>query len=175
MYAGHVGLALGAKGIRPALPLWVLIIASQLPDWTDATACLSGLHSATPGMFSHSFPAVALLTLLGAAVYLTATRDIKGTAFVAALVVSHALGDYVTGLKPTWIGGPMIGLQLYRQPAWDFVVEAGVILVGWLVYRASLSRDRRAAHDTWALLGVLFALQALADIVFFLSPGLRKC
>ena len=175
MYAGHVGFALGAKGIRPALPLWALIVASQLPDWTDATACLSGFHSVTPGMFSHSLPAIGLLTLLATVAYLAATRDLVGAGFVAILVVSHVLGDYVTGLKPMWSGGPMIGLQLYRHPVWDFVVEGVVILVGWLIYRASLSRDRRSAHDTWALLGVLLALQALADIVFFVSPGLRKC
>jgi hypothetical protein len=175
VYAGHVGFALGAKGFRSSLPLWALIFASQLPDWTDATACLSGLHSVTPGMFSHSLPAVAVLTLLATVAYVAATRDLVGAGFVAALVVSHVLGDYVTGLKPTWSGGPMIGLQLYRVPALDFVVEAVVILAGWLIYRASLPRDRRSTHDTWSLLGVLLALQALADIVFSLSPGLRKC
>lgn len=126
-------------------------------------------------MFSHSFGAIALLTLIATVAYLVVTRDLVGAAFVGALVVSHVLGDYVTGLKPTWSGGPLIGLQLYRHPAWDFVVEGVVILTGWLIYRASLSRERRSAHETWALLGVLLALQALADVVFFISPGLRKC
>lgn len=175
MYVGHVGFALGAKGFRPSLPLWALIFASQLPDWTDATVCLSGFNSVTPGMFSHSLPAIAVLTLLGAVAYVISTRDLVGAGFVAALVVSHVLGDYITGLKPTWSGGPMIGLQLYRAPAWDFVVEAIVILVGWLIYRGSLPRDRRSTQDTWSLLGVLLALQALADIVFSASAGLRKC
>jgi hypothetical protein len=69
----------------------------------------------------------------------------------------------------------MIGLRLYQHPQWDFVVEAIVILIGWLVYRASLPRERRSTHDVWSLLGVLLALQCLADIVFYLSPGLRKC
>jgi membrane-bound metal-dependent hydrolase YbcI (DUF457 family) len=126
-------------------------------------------------MFSHSIPAIALLTLSASAVYLVATRDIIGAGFVAALVVSHVLGDYVTGLKPTWPGGPMIGLRLYRVPQWDFAVEGIVVLLGWLVYRASLPRERRYSQYTWTLLGVLFALQAIADIIFFLSPGLRKC
>jgi hypothetical protein len=175
VYAGHVGFALTAKGFRSSLPLWVLIIASQLPDWADATVCIAGFRSVTPGMYSHSFPAIAILTVLGVAVYLVATRDVIGSGFVAALVVSHALGDYVTGLKPTWQGGPMIGLRLYQHPQWDFVVEAIVILIGWLVYRASLPRERRSTHDVWSLLGVLLALQCLADIVFYLSPGLRKC
>ena len=126
-------------------------------------------------MYSHSFPAIATLTIVGALLYLVATRDVAGSAFIGALIISHALGDYVTGLKPTWSGGPMIGLQLYRHPGLDFVVEAVVILVGWMLYRASFPKERQSSKDVWMLLGVLFALQALVDIVFSLSPSLRKC
>ena len=175
MYAGHVGIALGAKGFRSALPLWALIIASQLPDWADATLCLAGVTSSTPGMYSHSFAAIAVLTALGTAVYLVGTRDVAGSAFVAALVVSHALGDYITGLKPTWEGGPMIGLQLYQHPAVDFMVEAVIIVAGWLIYRASFPADKRSSRDVSLMLGVLLALQLAADIVFSMSPGLKKC
>lgn len=175
MYAGHVGAAVGAKGLRSSLPLWVLIIASQLPDWADATVCLAGVTSSTPGWYSHSFPAIGVLTIVGALVYLATTRDVVGSAFVGALIVSHALLDYVTGLKPTWGGGPMIGLQLYRHPAWDFVAESLVILIGWIVYRASFPKDRQSSREVWSILGALLAIQALADIVFSISPGLRKC
>lgn len=175
MYAGHVGLALGAKGLRKALPLWALIIASQLPDWADASVCLAGINSPIPGMFSHSLPAIAILTIVGALVYLTTTRDVAGAAFVGALVISHVLGDYVTGLKPTWSGGPMIGLRLYQHPALDFVAEAVVILAGWTLYRASIPKDRQATLEAWTMLGFLLAIQALADVVFSVSPSLRKC
>lgn len=175
MYAGHVGAALGAKGLRPSLPLWTLIIASQLPDWADATACLAGITSATPGMYSHSLPAIGILTVVGALIYLIATRDLVGAAFVGALVISHALGDYVTGIKPTWSGGPMIGLRLYQHPALDFVAEAIVILAGWMLYRASVPKDRQGSREVWTMLGFLLAIQAIADVVFSLSPSLRKC
>ena len=175
MYAGHVGIALGAKGLRSSLPLWVLIIASQLPDWTDATVCLAGVTGPTPGWYSHSFPAIGVLTIVGALVYFASTRDLAGSALVGALVISHELADFVTGLKPTWTGGPLIGLQLYRHPGWDLVVEGVVIIVGWMVYRASFPKPRRSSPEVWSMLGALLAVQAMADIVFFLSPGLRKC
>ncbi len=175
MYAGHVGAALSAKGLRPSLPLWALMIASQLPDWADASVCLAGISSSTPGMYSHSFPAIGVLTVVGALTYLMTTRDLIGAAFVGALVISHALGDYITGTKPTWSGGPMIGLQLYHHPALDFVAEAIVILAGWMVYRASIPEDRRASREVWTMLGFLLAIQTLADVVFSLSPSLRKC
>ena len=126
-------------------------------------------------MFSHSFPAIGALTFIGALVYFATTRDLAGSALVGALVISHALGDYLTGLKPTWSGGPLIGLQLYSHPAVDFVGEAVVILIGWLVYRASFSREKQSSREVWSMLGALLAIQALADIVFSLSPSLRKC
>ena len=175
MYAGHVGIALGAKGLRSSLPLWVLIIASQLPDWADATLCLAGVSSSTRGLYSHSLPAVGALTLVGTLIYLLMTRDVAGSAFVALLVISHLLGDYITGLKPAWAGGPMIGLKLYRHPGVDFAVEAIVIFVGWWIYRSSFPTDRRSHRDVFSMLGVLLALQLLADIVFSMTPGLKKC
>ncbi len=175
MYAGHVGIALGAKGIRRTVPLWVLVIASQLPDWTDAVTCLAGITNATPGMWSHSFPAIGILSVGAVVAYMAATRDVSGSAFVAAMVVSHALADYITGIKPTWSGGPMIGLQLYRHPAIDFAVEAVVIVVGWLLYQASFPREKRSSPGIFAMVGVLIALQLAVDIVFSMSKSLRKC
>ena len=175
MYAGHVGVALGAKGIRQSLPLWTLIIASQLPDWTDATLCLAGVRSGTPGLFSHSFPAIGVLVFGATLVYLATSRDLTGSAFIGAIVVSHALGDYITGLKPTWAGGPMIGLQMYKHPAVDFLIEAVVIIAGWWIYRSSFPRERQSSGSMFSVLGVLLALQLLADIVFSVSPGIKKC
>ena len=175
MYVGHVGAALGAKGIKSTIPLWALVIASQLPDWADGSVCLAGIRSSTPGMYSHSIPAVGVLTLIGALSYLLITRDAAGAGLIGALVISHALGDYVTGIKPTWSGGPMIGLQLYRHPVLDFIVEAVVILAGWMIYRVSFPSEKRGTRQVWTMLGVLLAIQAFADIVFSLSPTLKKC
>jgi hypothetical protein len=175
VYAGHIGVALGAKGIRKAMPLWALIIASQLPDWTDATMCIAGFTSSTPGMLSHSFPAIGILTLIGGLAYLAWRRDVIGSAFIGMLVISHALADYLTGTKPTWSGGPMIGLQLYHHPVADFAVEGFVILIGWMLYRTSFPRERRNSREIVSVLGVLLALQFAADIVFATMSGLRKC
>ena len=175
MYAGHIGVALGAHGIRKAIPLWLLIIASQLPDWADAGLCLVNIRPAVPGLYSHSFPAVAILALIAALVYCMMLRDPAGMFIVATVVVSHALLDFLTGTKPTWIGGPVVGLGLYRHPVIDFAIEAMVLIAGWLIYRRSLPEDRRTSPPVLTLLGALLAIQAAADIFFSLAPGLRKC
>jgi hypothetical protein len=175
MYAGHMGFALGAYGIRRTAPLWFLVLASQLPDWADAGFCLAGLRPSVPGILSHSFPAIAALASLAALAYAAAFRDKAGILIVAAVVVSHAAGDYFTGIKPTWPGGPMIGLQLYRKPFIDFILEAAVILGGWLLYRRSLSSDRRSSEPVFTLLGALLMVQVGAGIVLSLTGGFRKC
>lgn len=175
MYAGHVGVAIGAYGLRRTVPLWVLIVASQLPDWADATLCLSGVRSIVPGMFTHSLPAVAALAGAFALVWYLSSRDAFGAALVLAVVSTHALGDYFTGIKPTWPGGPMIGLGLYRQPAIDFALESGVILIGWLFYRRSFPREKRSSRGVLLVLAALIAIQLVADIVFLTTPGLKKC
>jgi hypothetical protein len=175
MYAGHVGVALGAHGIRKSIPLWLLILASQMPDWADAGLCLADIRTSVPGMYSHSLPAIATLALIGALIYCVMLRDPAGMALVALVVVSHAGGDYLTGLKPSWEGGPMIGLELYKRPLMDFFLEAFVLLGGWLLYRRTLPAEKRSAEPAYTLLFVLVAIQVGADIFLTMAKGLKKC
>jgi len=175
VYGGHVGIALAGKGLRQAVPLWVLLLATLLPDWTDAAVCAAGISSPPSGILSHSLPAVALLGGSLALLYYGAARDVAGAGLVGLVVVSHAVTDYATGLKPTWPGGPWIGLQLYQQPAIDFVIEAIVIVIGWLVYRRSVSEDRRRSTPVMLMLIALLLLQLAASMSFALFPGIRKC
>ncbi len=175
MYGGHVGIALAGKGFRRTIPLWLLLIATQLPDWTDVAVCASGISSGPSEMLSHSLPAITVLAAVLSLLYYMARRDIGSSALVAGIVVSHALADYLTGLKPTWPGGPNIGLGLYQQPAADFVVEAGVILIGWVIYRRSLPEDRRSSGAVMLILVSVLLLQLAASMSFALFPGIRKC
>jgi hypothetical protein len=175
MYGGHIGIALAGKGYRSTMPLWVLLIATQLPDWADATACSFGGASPPSEMLSHSLPAVAVLATVVALLYYAAARDVAGSALTGTIVVSHMIADYVTGLKPTWPGGPFIGLELYRHPAVDFGIEAAVILLGWMIYRRSLPVDRRDSSPVNVMLFCLLLLQLAASVSFSLFPGIKKC
>jgi hypothetical protein len=85
------------------------------------------------------------------------------------------VADWLTGLKPTWAGGPMIGLELYRWPVADFLLEALVVILGWLAYRSTLPTRPRASRSSSLLLASLLVLQLAADVSFALVPGLKKC
>jgi membrane-bound metal-dependent hydrolase YbcI (DUF457 family) len=126
-------------------------------------------------MLTHSIPAVGVLAIIAGLGYYVFTKDALGMALLGAVVVSHALGDYVTGIKPTWPGGPVIGLQLYRNPMVDFIIEGLVIVAGWMAYRNSFPERSRSSRDVTLVLVSLLAIQLAADIIFLTTPGLKKC
>lgn len=179
MYAGHVGIALGLRRPRAAPPLWLLVLAAQLPDWGDALVELYGSAPRDPGWLPHGFPLLGLGALAVAVVGRRITRRWRGGALAALACVSHWAADYLTGSKPTWPGGPAgVGLMWFQHPRRDFVVEACVTALGWALWRGSLppaelapaARARRRALE-WGLLAVLVALQAAVDVVMARHSG----
>jgi hypothetical protein len=174
MYIGHVGAALIAKRSRTSIGLFALLLATYAPDWVDGGLCLAGVYS-PDGLLSHSIPAVALLALLGFVLYALKTRDWTGAIVVAAVVVSHMLLDWITGYKPTWPGGTMIGLRLYDHPVLDFIVEGLVIAMGVALYGRTLPPRRRPWIDIAIMLGALLMLQLGIDIAHIMMKSLTKC
>ena len=174
MYIGHVGAALAAKRVRRSIGLLVLLVATYTPDWVDTGLCLVGAYN-PEGMLSHSIPAVLLFMLVGFAAYAAATRDWTAALVIAAVILSHMLLDWITGYKPTWPGGPMIGLRLYDHPVLDFVAEAIVIFVGALLYGRTLPPRRRRWVEVSIMFGALLALQLTIDIAHMLMKTLPKC
>ena len=174
MYTGHLGLALGAKGLKGDAPLWMLVFAAQACDWVQAVACVVA-PAGESAMWSHSVPAVLVLALALTLAAYARTRGVGVALLIGAVTLSHALADYVTGWKPTWPGGPMIGLDLYDVPAADLVLEAAVVAVGWILYRRTLAPEARRSRRAWALLGLLVGIQLLGVLSFTLFPALPKC
>jgi hypothetical protein len=174
MYIGHVGAALAGKRARRSIGLLVLLIATYVPDWVDTGLCLVG-HFTPAEMLSHSIPAVVLFALVGFVLYGWRSDDWVGAAVLAAVILSHMFFDWITGDKPTWPGGPMIGFQLYEHPVADFVVEGAVIAVGGILYADTLPPRRRPWIDISVMLGALLTMQLAIDVGHMLLKSLPKC
>lgn len=174
MYIGHVGAALAAKRLRTSVGLLILLVATYTPDWVDTGLCLAGGYDPQE-MLSHSIPAVLLFALVGFTAYALATRDWTSALLIAAVIISHMLLDWITGYKPTWPGGPMLGLQLYDHPIADFVAEGTVIVVGTLIYGRTLPPRQHPWVDVSIMLGALLALQLTIDVAHMLIKSLPKC
>lgn len=174
MYIGHVGAALAAKRMRTNIGLFALLVATYTPDWVDSGLCLARVSN-PQGMLSHSIPAVALFALVGFALYGLRTRDWTAALVVAGVIFSHMLLDWITGVKPTWPGGPMIGLELYGHPVADFFVEGVLIVIGVALYRRTLPSGRTSWIDVSIMLGALLVLQLGIDIAHMMMESLPKC
>ncbi|MDQ2890126.1 MAG: hypothetical protein M3R65_06165 [Gemmatimonadota bacterium] len=171
MYAGHIGVGLGAYSFRKTIPLWLLLVAAQIPDWLDAGYCITDADRGPYGLYTHGFAAIAIEMLVFGVLAYATTSDLKAALIVALVVASHWGLDYFTGFKPTWSGGPVVGLDLYAHPIIDVVVESATILAGWLLYRRALPTSTRNHGWTYAMLFTLCACQVLAGAAFALSLG----
>ena len=160
--------------VRRTIGLAVLLVATYTPDWVDTGLCIAGVYN-PQGMLSHSIPAVLLFMLVGFAAYAAVARDWKGGLVIAAVILSHIFLDWVTGYKPTWPGGPMIGLRLYDRPVADFIVEALVIVAGAMIYGRTLPPRRRPWVDVAIMVGALLALQLTIDVAHLLMKSIPKC
>lgn len=157
MYAGHAAIATFVKGKRPRLPLLLLVPAAFGPDWVDTLSHV--VHHPNPEV-SHSLLSVAICSVVLALCTLPFVEKAADAIIVGATYASHWAADFVTGLKPTWPGGPVVGLRVYTSPRVDFAVESVLVLACWLVYRASLPRSSRVSLLAYAMPLGLIVLQA---------------
>jgi len=174
MYIGHIGVALAAQRVRGTVGLLVLLVATYVPDWADAGLCVAGAYN-PQGMLTHSIPAILLFIIVGFAAYAAATRDWTGAFVIAGVILSHMFLDWITGIKPTWPGGPMIGLGLYDHPVVDFFLEGAVIVAGAMLYGRTLPPRRRPWRDVSIMAGALLTLQLTIDVARLLMKSLTKC
>lgn len=159
MFAGHAAVALFSKANRPRVPLVLLVVVAFAPDCIEVIADALGRHNRE---LSHSLVSVGIGATIVALVYWVATRVAADAAVVWLAYVSHWPADYITGLKPTWPSGPMVGLLLYTRPVADACLESTLVVLCWLAYWQSLPAGRRRPTLLFVPLG-LIALQLVFD------------
>jgi len=168
VYAGHAALALLAKAKRPRVPLAVLVPVAFAPDWIEWVLTAFGRRNQE---LSHSLVSIGIVATLVALIYALSRRDRSGAFAVWLTYVSHWAADFFTGLKPTWPGGPTVGLYLYKRPIADAAIEFAVIALCWIAYRQSIPAVVRHRAIGWL---VPFGLVAMhVAFLFATNPALR--
>ncbi len=159
MYAGHAALATAAKGLRPRIPIAVLVPAAFAPDWIQWFFKAENYENR---IISHSLVSIAIVATVVSLLYWAISRQAGDAVAVWLTYASHWPADFITGLKPTWPGGPELGLMLYSHLPVDVVLECVVVALCWLVYRASLPTESRRSR-----VGLLVPLGLMAMQVGF--------
>ena len=158
-----------AKSARPRIPITLLVPVAFAPDWIEWFFDAADHHNRE---ISHSLISVGIGATLVALAYFIATRRRGDAVAVWLTYASHWPADFITGLKPTWPGGPTVGLFLYARPYTEFVVEGIVIILCWFAYRRSLPLAARHRK-----VGLLVPVGLIAMQLAFLAisdPSLRK-
>ena len=131
MIIGHAGFALLAKRARPTVSLAVLVVAAYGADIVEMA--FRAVHNYNR-MLSHSLVSIGIMATVTAVTYLVATHKWGDAAVVWAMYVSHWPADFITGVKPTWPGGPELGLMFYDHPYEEAFFELLLVTVCFLVY-----------------------------------------
>jgi hypothetical protein len=137
MYMGHLGIALGARRLFTCLPLWLLLIASTIPDLVNAAGGFTP-WSGWVIHHSHTLAGISFLAVAMGAIGGFLSRNLFGALLAAGLVMSHLIADWIVTSVALWPSGPAIGLHIYyHHSILDFIIELLVILVGLFFYRQS--------------------------------------
>jgi hypothetical protein len=162
VYAGHAGIATFVKGARPRISLALLVPVAFAPDWVEWIADVAGHQNR---MLSHSLISVGIGATLVAAIYAIATREFGDACWLWVTYASHWAADFITGHKPTWPGGPEVGLSLYDHGVADVVLESVVVIACWFYYLRTVPPAARRSKFVWLAPLGLIALQLFVQTV----------
>ncbi|NUC16186.1 permease [Bacillus mycoides] len=188
MFAGHFGLVAVVKTKSPKLPLWALMLSTQLLDVIFLPLYVLRVETIEPinsnGYGEAIIHADYSHSLIGA-LFIAFVAGIVGMRFwgkrsgfvVGAVVFSHWILDLLVHradlpLLPGDFGDlPMLGFGLWRFPAISIILECILIAVGGILYfRFTVSsageQKKFIARVTGGLVVILLILSLLISMAF---------
>lgn len=150
----HLGIGFAAKPLVPKVPLWVLLVASELLDILWIAFYVTGvdknvsMERASP--YSHGLFMSALWSVIAAAIAGLVYRDMRSCSVIGLLVFSHWLLDLITHPMGAVFGGRVlspdlpllfsgsrrVGFGLYNHSYLLAVLtDLAIFLLGVAIYR----------------------------------------
>ncbi|MGH0431709.1 permease [Bacillus hominis] len=151
MFAGHFGLAAVVKAKSPKIPLWALMLSTQLLDVIFVPLYVLGVERIEPinsngygeavihADYSHSLIGALCIAFFAGVVGMR-FWDRRAGFVIGAVVFSHWILDLLVHradlpLLPGNFGDlPMLGFGLWRFPAISITLECILIAVGGILY-----------------------------------------
>lgn len=182
MFLGHYALAFAAKKVSPKSSLGLTLMAANFLDLIFPLFVLLGLESIQikaelqglmPFEFYYPYSHSLLMSvlwggLLGGISYFV-QKNLRQTLVLFFLVVSHWVLDFIAHRPdmPVLIGGPFLGLYLWRSLSLIVIFELGLFCIGLGLYIQNAGWT--SARRKWEL-GVLVGLFILIYIGSLLGP-----
>jgi membrane-bound metal-dependent hydrolase YbcI (DUF457 family) len=184
MFAGHFGIAAAVKAKAQEVPLWALMVSTQLLDVFFVPLFLSGIETAEGSGYgglmihadyTHSLVGALLIAVLAglAGAWLWGKR---GGRIVGAVVFSHWLLDLLVHradlpLMPGNYGGlPLLGFGIWESSPVSIVLESLLIVGGFALYLDSVLKAAKGkkfglAITAAAIMGISLILSLVTDVM----------
>lgn len=191
MFAGHFGLAAAVKGRTPEVPIWALMLSTQLLDVIFVPLFLSGAETIDTSFgtgygegiihadYTHSLVGALLIAILSGLLAWKLWGKRGGTA-IGGLTFSHWILDLLVHrvdmpFLPGNVGGlPLVGFSLWQWPWVSAALEIILVVAGSILYfRTLLNTAKLSKHITtsdsllWRarLAGVVMAILLIASFI----------
>ncbi|MEZ4399648.1 MAG: hypothetical protein R3B06_06500 [Kofleriaceae bacterium] len=174
MFLGHFATGLAAKPLAPRMALPALLVAPQVLDLAWPVLVATGVEqahlepghlAASPLVLEHMPYSHSLVFALGWALgfalgYLALTRDRRGAAVGAALVVGHWLLDWIAHGPDMqlWPGGARHGLGLWGSLPGTLAAELGMFAVGATLYTRATRATGPIGRWGWPALAAVLTV-----------------
>jgi membrane-bound metal-dependent hydrolase YbcI (DUF457 family) len=193
MLAGHFGLAAAVKAIEPKVPLWALIVSTQLLDIAFIPLLLSGVESLEPigdggygetiihADYTHSLIGALLLSAIACFIAWRIWNR-RSAIVIGSLTFSHWLIDLIVHrsdmpiLPGNWGDLPLLGFGLWQFPTISAAAEIVLVLLGAILYfRFVIARAKKVekteektkaikqAYGNGSLMALLLVLTFVTD------------
>ncbi|MFC4402484.1 permease [Gracilibacillus xinjiangensis] len=165
MFAGHFGVAAAVRSKAPELPVWSLLVGTQLLDLIFIPFNLAGLETIEPigeggyaqimvyAFYTHSLVGALILSLIAGLLAARFWGERSG-GIIGAVVFSHWILDLIVHrpdlpILPGNAGDlPLLGFGLWQSVSGSILVEFLLIAIGAFLYfkyaLQSSGPDRRA-------------------------------
>lgn len=187
MMAGHFALAVAVKAKTPKVPIWSLLVSTQLLDILFLPLFLLGIETMEPvasngyggfvfhADYTHSMLGALIIALI-AGVVAGRFWNRRGGMVIGSVVFSHWLLDLLVHradmpILPGNAGDfPLLGFGLWRFSTLSIILESILIAIGTVMYfRSTLSvtevNKKSVAVTKGVLMGVALILLLLVDVI----------
>lgn len=149
----HLGVGLASRQTAPKIPAVFLIIAPLLLDLLGLVFYLLPIENSLRIVWSHSLGMAVIWSIVFGVIMLLIYRNWRSSIIIALLILSHWIIDFITwpmtAVYPDSTGVPIffgmslrIGLGLYRSLVGVVIFEAGVLILGIVLFVKSKSMEK---------------------------------
>ncbi|WP_336788587.1 permease [Paenibacillus sp. MMO-177] len=187
MFAGHFGLAAGVRAKTPEVPLWALMLATQLLDAVFVPLYLTGIETIdTPfgggygkgiihADYTHSLLGAMIIAVL-AGMLAKKCWGRKAGFVLGAVVFSHWLLDLVVHradmpiLPGNWGNLPLLGFGVWKLEGLSIALELLLLIIGFILYMRSALRKAGGTRVKEAILssivlGIMLVFALATDVL----------